>query len=274
MKSISFIFLLITLNSFAQEFVSVDSASINCYYLYEFQQDSSDNNSIKSQEMILQIGKHTSKFTSESKQYLDSLLIVHENESAEVAVGKILPMVMGAGIHAFCNYEIYKNYPLLGNIVTTGYINNNYIKTSEEILSDWELITGKDTIISGLKCNKAQINYAGRKFKAWFAPEIPIQEGPYKFSGLPGLIIDISDAQKQHHFSLTQFQKINESSIYYSNKNYIDVSPPDFAKAIHLRSKIMYDKILNEDGIVAKNDESKAKMLARQKARNNFIEKY
>ena len=131
-----------------------------------------------------------------------------------------------------------------------------------------------DSVILGLRCNMAQTYYAGRNYVVWFTPDIPINDGPYKFCGLPGLVLDVQDKQNQHHFSLTGLKRNTGKAICFIKNNYVEVSPPDFVRAVHLRSQLMYDKILHEDGITPSNDESKARMLERQKSRNNFIEKY
>ncbi len=62
----------------------------------------------------------------------------------------------------------------------------------------------------GFKVQKATGAFAGRNYIAWFAPELPFSDGPYKFSGLPGLILEISDLQNQYHFSLTIFQELDK----------------------------------------------------------------
>jgi GLPGLI family protein len=39
----------------------------------------------------------------------------------------------------------------------------------------------------------ATTKFGGRNWTAWFCEQIPFQEGPYKFRGLPALIFEISD---------------------------------------------------------------------------------
>ena len=43
-------------------------------------------------------------------------------------------------------------------------------------------------------CNKATTKYAGREYTAWYTLDVPISYGPYKFFGLPGLIIKIEES--------------------------------------------------------------------------------
>jgi GLPGLI family protein len=75
---------------------------------------------------------------------------------------------------------------------------------------DWKIST--DTLsIGGIICQKAETFFGNRKWEAWFAPSIPISEGPYKFNGLPGLIIRVHD-QKQHwNFDLASIHNINKN---------------------------------------------------------------
>ncbi|WP_282918056.1 GLPGLI family protein [Porphyromonas macacae] len=74
-----------------------------------------------------------------------------------------------------------------------------YIVEEECPQIDWT-ITNETKTIGKYDCIKATADFRGRSYTAWFAPEIPVQTGPYKFHGLNGLIFEIYD--KTHEVSL------------------------------------------------------------------------
>lgn len=57
---------------------------------------------------------------------------------------------------------------------------------------------------------KATTEFAGRKWTAWFSEDIKINDGPYKFKGLPGLIFNVEDSAKDYIFELINIQKIEK----------------------------------------------------------------
>jgi len=89
-----------------------------------------------------------------------------------------------------------------------------FIKINEEL--DWKILPEKNTI-GTFNVQKATVNYGGRNWTAWFTTEIPIQNGPYIFYGLPGLIIKISDAENNFIFNLTEI-KDSGQEVYYRTK--------------------------------------------------------
>ena len=56
----------------------------------------------------------------------------------------------------------------------------------------WQLLDSTRNI-SGYPCKLAVCQFRGRTYKAWYTTEIEIEEGPWKFHGLPGLIVEIAD---------------------------------------------------------------------------------
>lgn len=63
----------------------------------------------------------------------------------------------------------------------------------------WEFAADSTRTILGFECQMATVEFAGRKYSAWFTTELPLPYGPYKFGGLPGLILKIEDAEKQFY---------------------------------------------------------------------------
>lgn len=63
----------------------------------------------------------------------------------------------------------------------------------------WQLVDGEKDIL-GFNCKKAQCEFRGRSYVVWYTPEIPSQSGPWKFSGLPGLILEANDSKDIHNY--------------------------------------------------------------------------
>lgn len=72
---------------------------------------------------------------------------------------------------------------------------------TEPTINNWKLVNESKTI-NTFNCQKAEVYYKGRNWVAWYTNEVPLPYGPYKFSGLPGLIIKITDQKGDYDFEL------------------------------------------------------------------------
>lgn len=80
---------------------------------------------------------------------------------------------------------------------------------SEAPVFEWKILP--ETVkIGDYQTQKAETKFGGRTWYAWFTQQIPLQDGPYKFSGLPGLIVKIQDEKGDYSFDLMQTKKIAE----------------------------------------------------------------
>jgi len=73
-------------------------------------------------------------------------------------------------------------------------------------------IENETKTLGSYKIQKATTYFGGRNWTAWFTPDIPISEGPYKFRGLPGLILAVEDSQQ--HFTYQLSRNINFDKTY------------------------------------------------------------
>jgi GLPGLI family protein len=92
------------------------------------------------------------------------------------------------------------------------------IAYTETIKFDWKISNEKEKI-GPYNAQKATVDFAGRKWTAWFRTDLPFQDGPYKFSGLPGLIVKIEDEGKNYSWTLQGNKKVqNWEELSYSEK--------------------------------------------------------
>lgn len=85
-------------------------------------------------------------------------------------------------------------------------IGNEEYEYKEKISYKWKLGSKTKTIL-GYKCKNAFVEYGGRNWEAWYTIEIPLNTGPYKFKGLPGLIIKINDSTYSYDFEVVDIKK-------------------------------------------------------------------
>ena len=94
---------------------------------------------------------------------------------------------------------------------------------------NWK-ISSETTKIGEYKVQKAETDFAGRKWTAWFTTDLPYQDGPYKFGGLPGLIVKVEDDKGDYSFDLMKNFKIAEFPVLNQFGTPIKVKRTDFIK--------------------------------------------
>ena len=179
-------------------------SSQNKQFLYEYRfiPDSTNKADIKSEIMILNIQKDRSeyyssvRFASDSAQAADYKKGINSMPSWDALVS-----------------EWVTKSPNTNQIVHTTFLGWDKYKVKQEILLTWKL-TGAFSKILTYDVQKATTEYGGRKWTAWFTKEIPIQDGPYKFKGLPGLILKIEDETKSHIWELKGIQSSQEELVF------------------------------------------------------------
>jgi len=159
---------------------------------------------------ILKIGDNFSYGYSYLCFQLDSFFRNMTKESAELMMGSMKNGTWSNRYSGDLMYaKIYKDFNakklfVIDNISTNYFIYEEYL-----IPQNWTILNDTMTV-AGYICQKAICDYRGRSYEAWFAPEIPISEGPWKFFGLPGLIMKVYDTEHHYEFELDGLIKSEE----------------------------------------------------------------
>lgn len=96
----------------------------------------------------------------------------------------------------FALYEdTYLNWPETGKLtVRMGMVKEEFEYTEPIPQMKWQFLNIPPRTVCGYQCMAAGTTFRGRQYTVWFAPEIPISAGPWKFSGLPGLILAVEES--------------------------------------------------------------------------------
>jgi len=81
-----------------------------------------------------------------------------------------------------------------------------YSYTDKYTYPKWD-IEQEEKEILGYSCQMAVTNYLGRKWTAWFAKELPFNSGPWKLTGLPGLVLEAEDEEGHFMFIAISAEK-------------------------------------------------------------------
>lgn len=182
---------------------AVEPAVLVGTYSLTYQPDST-NPTKRTDVMCLLLGKISSTFQSQGSRNSDSLAATLSalplNQETVQLVAKQLNSLPRSPFH----YTVYKsaNAQHLDFYDRIGLTHYHY----EEPALTWA-ITPTTATVAGYACQRATASYGGRQWEAWFTREVPVSDGPYKFSGLPGLIVKANDTRQHYVFELTSLKK-------------------------------------------------------------------
>lgn len=222
MKKLLLLFVLLGTLTFAQ----------NKRFIYEYKliPDSTDVSDVKTEMMYLDTSKDGSKYYSYTVFNSDSIMKADlERQLKATGSINITPPMKKPVVR----YSVTKTYPDY-KIFIHRRLSMDAYKVSDDRKIKWKISSEKEKI-GEWNAQKAEADFAGRHWTAWFSTEIPIQDGPYKFSGLPGLIVKIEDKTGSHRMELKGIRNITGD---------LDINVFE-AKEVTINSK-QFQKVLKE----------------------------
>lgn len=188
--------------------VSIDTVSIKVIYSCKIRRVLHVE-SYSSDIQTLEFGKKYIKYYSNNAELIDSLKHANKN----TLLGKD-----NNGNYREGTYEdIFINYPQEGSLsVFSRFMKKTFLYTEPTPNLNWEISSEVDTVLN-YNCIKAYTSFRGRKWIAWFTMDIPLNYGPWKLAGLPGLILKAEDSDRYFSFEAIGITQSNSSPIIIYN---------------------------------------------------------
>lgn len=208
------------------------SQKISFIYETKYKLNSEKQDDVYSENMILDIKNNTSIFRDSQDKKSDSIKLNNGSGRYKMGVEN--------------QFYVKKNLTQkrIEKVIT--YLGTDYLLPIEEILN-WK-ITSEQKIIGKYKSQKAETNYGGRNWIAWFTTELPFADGPYIFNGLPGLIVSIQDSNNEYSFNLIEVKKggnifdVRTKAIKIDWKKYETLAKSHFNDPYDVNAKLLMGK--------------------------------
>ncbi len=191
-----------------------DTAYVKVYYEYKVRKDSLSDKKENGQTILL-IGNNNVGFYDYYKLRANAV-----NDSVSLAKGTAMDAFAKlSGMMTNIKYRSPLVIDRRKNKVMVQLENVNVYQYEEPVPNIvWHYEDG-DTTLCEVPCKKATCYFGGRKWTAWYAPSFSVNAGPYLFSGLQGLIFDISDTKDNFRFSLNGVENLQQPELIYLNSD-------------------------------------------------------
>ena len=191
----------------ASKYDTIAFYNIQVKYELKYLPDSINRDKTNTRVMVLNLSpKGISSFCEYSQEVRDSIYISHTQNGKIKMSDMNRSSKLGGRIYEF--YTIIKSWPEKNRLLYKGNAGFDFY-TYKETLPDfgWKVDFSQTKTIVGYTCHEAQGSYGGRNYQAWFTTDIPISDGPWKFRGLPGLILEVASTDGDYSFAATSIQK-------------------------------------------------------------------
>ena len=234
--------------------------------IYEYRVRDKEKNEIRTYFDILQSGREYTKYFGYPIYQVDSVIYRRDiNKITEQEDNDISNQYgfMGASPYIILIHNRTKEISCYDRVFS-----DHYVYTDSAPIA-WQLGEGSE-MVCGHTCSVATAQFRGREWTAYYAPDIPVGRGPWKFGGLPGLILRVEDSTGDQRFTAISLRTAH-SDIY------MDKNRDDFKTTRERFNKQLKDykndpgKIVSGSPYAPKNDRGR-EVLPKRKLFFNPIE--
>ena len=211
---------------------AIDTALVTVYYAFNADDIKDENTYIDLG--WLQVGRQYTKYASYFVAHSDSTYKPKMIKNSRGETGIAHRAYGGKYPSRWSEYQFDEIYIKDGKLTEYAIMPMNLDRgccqyTESVPKQQWTLKAEQQTI-HGYHCQKATCHWRGRDYEAWFTSEIPIQRGPWKFGGLPGLIVKLSDAKKEYNFELVKLERVKRPIMQWNFSRFKKVKRENMLK--------------------------------------------
>lgn len=207
---------------------TIDHKVLTVQYEMDALTDLSKPDARMQETLRLDIGRQASRFYSYTAFVADSVL------SADLANGASSELIAQHAnqYHSQWSEQTFKNYPA-GRVTTLDELAGDISRLRCEEPAEkprWTLTQDTLTLL-GYRCTRATTQFKGRQWSAWYTPDIPVSEGPWKLCGLPGLILKAEDDEGHYRFTADGLEQSHGTEpILFGGNDYQPVDRKQYDK--------------------------------------------
>lgn len=232
--------------------------------------DSEGRYNYENDDMQLLIGDKVSYFYSATYR-------AYEEELRKSVDANNIAIPTSTSARGSISMDFYRNYPTGKSTYLDKVIREKFRIIEPLEQPQWDIIADSTKQILDYHCQMARCKFKGRIWTAWFTTDIPLDNGPWKLCGLPGLILRAYDSKQQYIFDCVGMKQAGEGeNITYDSKfdKYVSATMKEF---VDYQAKAVPEDMLSAAGIQIEVPEEMKAEFMKQMAKpmpSNPIELY
>ena len=217
--------------------------------------DSVGRYSYENEDMQLEVGEKVSYFYSATyRAYIENL-----RKSLD---GNNIQIETSSPARGNLSMDFYRGYPAGKSTYLDEVLSEKFRITESLKQPKWDIIADSTKQILNYACQMARCKFKGRTWTAWFTTDIPLDNGPWKLYGLPGLILRAYDAKQQYIFDCVGMKQAKEGENITYNSDFDKYAALTMKEFVDYQRKAVPEDILATQGIkIEVPEEMKAEMM-------------
>lgn len=205
---------------YAHKIDTLDTYNIQVKYEMKFMPDTLARDNYNKVTTVLNLTPKGLSFFREYGLFRSDSVVAHHLENGQVrhSIRSKASKYIGK---RYGDYIILKSWPEKNVLFYREQIglDGHFTYTESKPDFGWEIDFNQTKEIAGHTCHAAKGSYAGRDYQAWFTTDIPISDGPWKFCGLPGLILEVYSLDEEYIYTCMSIRNA-EGPLYILGMDY------------------------------------------------------